>query len=43
MAHAVVAAAVVADRAAGDGWAVIGAALGVSEDTAARRYRRPRP
>ncbi|MCQ8774380.1 hypothetical protein [Streptomyces telluris] len=39
-AHAAVAAAVAADRAAGDGWAAIGAALGVSEDTAARRYRR---
>ncbi|MEU1816785.1 hypothetical protein ABZ543_16500 [Streptomyces roseifaciens] len=39
-AHTAVAAAVAADRAAGDGWAAIGAALGVSEDTAARRYRR---
>ncbi|WP_367140989.1 MULTISPECIES: hypothetical protein [Streptomyces] len=38
-AHAAVAAAVAADRAAGDGWAVIGAVLGVSGDTAARRYR----
>ncbi|WP_189867110.1 hypothetical protein [Streptomyces poonensis] len=39
-AHLAVAAAVAADRAPGDGWAEIGAALGVSEDTAARRYRR---
>ncbi|MFC5149908.1 hypothetical protein [Streptomyces aureoversilis] len=40
-AHVAVAAAVAADRAAGNGWAEIGAALGVSEDTAARRYRTP--
>ncbi len=38
-----VAAAVAADRAAGDGWAEIGGALGVSADTAARRYSRPIP
>ncbi|MEV7471971.1 hypothetical protein AB0O20_36645 [Streptomyces kronopolitis] len=31
--------AVTADRAAGQTWADIGAALGVSADTAARRYR----
>ena len=36
------AAAVTADRAAGDRWPQIGRALGVSPDTAARRYR-PRP
>ncbi|MGW2725118.1 hypothetical protein [Streptomyces sp. NPDC001492] len=33
------AAAVAADRAAGDGWHEIGRPLGVSPDTAARRYR----
>ncbi|MEV6726891.1 hypothetical protein AB0M94_38975 [Streptomyces xanthochromogenes] len=37
------AAAVAADRAAGDGWASIGTALGTSEDTAARRYRSAAP
>jgi hypothetical protein len=36
-----VAAAVAADRAAGDTWPEIGRALGVSPDTAARRYPRP--
>uniref|UniRef100_UPI003F499C4F hypothetical protein n=1 Tax=unclassified Streptomyces TaxID=2593676 RepID=UPI003F499C4F len=40
-AAAVMAAAVAADRAAGDTWAVVGEALGVSADTAARRYRSP--
>ncbi|MFJ2478257.1 hypothetical protein ACIOWI_35820 [Streptomyces sp. NPDC087659] len=40
-AHEAMAAAVAADRAAGAGWAAIGATLGVSEDTAARRYRQP--
>ncbi|MEU4850572.1 hypothetical protein [Streptomyces gilvosporeus] len=35
--------AVTADRAAGHTWETIGAALGVSSDTAARRYRRPAP
>ncbi|WP_143667115.1 hypothetical protein [Streptomyces sp. FBKL.4005] len=34
-----VAAAVVADRTAGNAWSEIGKALGVSGDTAARRYR----
>ncbi|GHF74132.1 hypothetical protein GCM10010218_64080 [Streptomyces mashuensis] len=38
-AHGLVAAAVAADRAAGADWASIGAALGVSADTASRRYR----
>ncbi|MFD9226121.1 hypothetical protein ACFWDI_40410 [Streptomyces sp. NPDC060064] len=37
-----VAAAVTADRAAGYGWTAIGDALGVSPDTAARRYRTAR-
>ncbi|MEU3902033.1 hypothetical protein [Streptomyces sp. NPDC045251] len=35
------AAAVAADRAAGSNWAEIGATLGVSADTASRRYRDP--
>ncbi|MEU7230010.1 hypothetical protein [Streptomyces chrestomyceticus] len=39
-AAAVMAAAVAADRAAGDTWAAVGEALGVSADTAARRYRK---
>ncbi|WP_435280076.1 hypothetical protein [Streptomyces sp. 1222.5] len=38
-AHEAMAAAVAADRAAGSGWAAIAAALDISEDTAARRYR----
>ncbi|MFG3158116.1 hypothetical protein ACGF7W_39455 [Streptomyces sp. NPDC048219] len=38
-ARLVVAAAVAADRAAGDDWAAVGEALGVSADTASRRYR----
>ncbi|TJZ41219.1 hypothetical protein FCH28_37685 [Streptomyces piniterrae] len=37
--HQALAAAVAADRAAGRGWTEIGEALGVSADTAARRYR----
>ncbi len=39
-AGAALAAAVEADRTAGDSWPVLGRALGVSADTAARRYRR---
>lgn len=35
------AAAVAADRAAGSNWAEVGATLGVSADTASRRYRDP--
>ncbi|MCG0068450.1 hypothetical protein L0F81_35185 [Streptomyces tricolor] len=42
-AHRLVAAAVAADRAAGCDWALIGAALGVSADTASRRYRTAAP
>jgi hypothetical protein len=42
-AHRLVAAAVAADRAAGCDWALIGAALGVSADTASRRYRTTAP
>ncbi|WP_432112567.1 hypothetical protein [Streptomyces sp. YPW6] len=38
-AHTALAAAVEADRTAGSGWSAIGAALGISEDTAARRYQ----
>ncbi|MCZ4611351.1 hypothetical protein O3S80_47920 [Streptomyces sp. Lzd4kr] len=38
----VVTAAVATDRAVGDDWTAIGAALGVSADTASRRYR-PHP
>ncbi|MFF8867877.1 hypothetical protein ACF08B_38205 [Streptomyces sp. NPDC015139] len=38
-AHQAMAAAVATDRTAGNGWAAIAAALGTSEDTAARRYR----
>ena len=40
-AAALVAAAVAADRAAGSNWTEIGATLGVSADTASRRYRHP--
>ncbi|WP_411152958.1 hypothetical protein [Streptomyces sp. A30] len=42
-AHRLVASAVAADRAAGADWSTIGDTLGVSADTASRRYRTAAP